>query len=294
MTASELTVLMSAGMASVAGSILVAYTKLNVPLEELLGACVLVAPISYLISKISHPEIHVSRATKEIVKTYRLCDDDSSIIKSILSGSVASLKICGSIIATLIVSTSILHLIDQFVGWFFNLVIAKNLTFSVLLGYVFYPFMWLIGIDRQDCVVAGQLFGTKTVMNEFLAFIDLGKIKKHKDSMIAGGTFYGYVCNRSTYRGDQPMIFDERSFKIMVYALCGFANIASLGLLCSVLIALAPKRANTIQKNAIRSLGCAVFANLVNAAFAGLLLPGSMYNATMSVQEYCDLLSRKQ
>jgi CNT family concentrative nucleoside transporter len=123
----------------------------------------------------------------------------------------------------------------------------EDLTFQRIIGYVFAPFMFLLGIPWQEAQVAGGLFGTKIVLNEFVAFLDLGNLA--------------------------PGILSERSRAIVTFSLCGFANFSSIAIQMAVTGGLAPNQRPVIARLGLRALAAGSLANLMSAALAGLLLP---------------------
>ena len=265
LTPSQLFTVMSVGMAGVAGTILAAYALLLGPtsLPYLLAASFMSAPGGLLMAKIIMPDVIVPAGElpledgKSVLahedQAIRLADGHpeeeraANVIMAAASGAQTGVKIAVAVAAMVLAFVSLVALANGILGgiggWFGH----PELSFQLIVGYVFAPVMYLIGIPWNEAGAAGGLFGTKLVLNEFVAFIDLGKM---------GGT-----------------VLSDRSRAIVTFALCGFANFSSIAIQMAVTGGLAPNQRPVIAKLGIRALLAGSLANLMSAALASLMLP---------------------
>ena len=245
LTRSELFSIMTCGMATVAGTVIVLYASIlssTIPdvLGHILVASVMSVPAAYVISKIMIPE------TSSITEAELKYDDCvTSAFQAITDGTVNGVRLLVYVIAMLVVMVAIVELI--------NILLAllpgigdENLTLQRILGLIFAPVAWLMGIPWAEAAVAGTLLGTKTVINEFVAYLSLASIPE--------GTF------------------SESSALILTYALCGFANPGSLGIMIGGLTAIAPERKNEIVELSVKSIVAGTLATGMTGAVAGLFL----------------------
>ena len=263
LTPSQLFTLMAVGMAGVAGTILAAYAGLLGPdsLPFLLAAAFMSAPGGILMAKIILPdeparqeELPLAGASDgaveekvEIAETFEEGERPANIIMAAGQGAQTGVKLAVAVGAMVLAFVALVALANGILsgigGWFG----AENLTFQTIVGTLFQPVMYLIGIPWEQAGTAGGLFGTKVVLNEFVAFIDLGAL--------------------------DATALDDRSRAIVTFALCGFANFSSIAIQLAVTGNLAPNQRPTIAKLGIRALIAGSLANLMSAALAGLLLP---------------------
>jgi len=241
---SELFVVMTGGMATIAGTVMILYAGFLEPhipgaLGHILAASVISMPAAILMAQVMTPETGApSRAAAVIQPQY------GSAIEAITVGTFQGMSLIGGIIAMLIVLVALTALVNLGLGALPD-VLGAGLTAQRILGWVFAPLMWLIGIPWEEAVPAGALMGTKTVLNEFIAYIDLAG---------AGGAE-----------------LSARSRLIMLYALCGFANFGSLGIMIGGLSVLAPERSQEIVQLGLRSILAGTLATLMTGAIAGLI-----------------------
>lgn len=266
---SRLFTLMAVGMAGVAGTILAAYASLlgEEYLPYLLAAAFMSAPGGILMAKIIMPDEPppeaplplegaeggppmIGPATDEevdIVETFEEGERPTNIIMAAAQGAQTGVKLAVAVGAMVLAFVALVALANGLlsgVGGWFGL---EGLTFQRLVGYVFAPIMFLIGVPWSEAGTAGGLFGTKVVLNEFVAFIDLGQMG--------------------------PAVMSERSRAIVTFALCGFANFSSIAIQMAVTGGLAPNQRPVIARLGIRALIAGSLANLMSAALAGLLIP---------------------
>ena len=244
LTRSELFVVMSCGMATIAGSVMVFYSiilqgTLDDPLSHIITASVISAPAAIMIALIMVPE-QAATVSEEV----ELSVEYTSLMNAITKGAYDGVRLMVSVGAMLLVLVALVALLNSF----FSLVPFPGedpLTLQRLFGYMFAPLTWLMGIPWSEAQLAGALMGTKTVLNELLAFLALAELP--------GGSL------------------SEKSTVIMTYALCGFANFGSLGIMIAGLTGMCPGRATEIVELAPKSLISGTLATCMTGAIAGLL-----------------------
>jgi concentrative nucleoside transporter, CNT family len=246
MTRSELFLVMTGGMAGIAGTVLVLYATLLAPLiadaaAHFVIASVLGAPAAILISLIMVPE------TSKSLTGGALEDPDmhaSSTMDAIVKGTTAGLELLLNIIAMLIVLVALVHLANSILSLLPN---AGGAAISLqrILGYAMAPVCWLLGLPWPQAVTAGSLMGTKTVLNELIAYVDLSKLP--------------------------PEALDPRSKLIMLYAMCGFANFGSLGIMIGGLGVMAPERRDEINSLGLKSIVSGTLTTCLMGAIVGVL-----------------------
>jgi len=246
MTRSELFLIMTGGMAGIAGTVLVLYATLLAPLipdaaAHFVIASVLGAPAAILISLIMVPET-TDRATGAV-----LTDPDmhaASTMDAIVKGTSAGLELLLNIVAILIVLVALVYLANAILA-LLPQVGGASISLQRMLGYVMAPVCWLLGLPWSQAVTAGSLMGTKTVLNELIAYVDLSKL------------------------GTEAL--DPRSRLIMLYAMCGFANFASLGIMIGGLGTMAPTRRDEINALGLKSIISGTLTTCLMGAIVGVL-----------------------
>jgi CNT family concentrative nucleoside transporter len=258
---SRLFTVMCVGMAGVAGTILAAYASLLGPryLPYLLAAAFMSAPGGILMAKIIMPDDpadsdSVEDAKVDVAETFEEGVKPANIIMAAAQGAQTGVKLAVAVGAMVLAFVALVALANGLLGGFGNWIVAHggspwfaDLSFQRLVGYVFAPVMYLIGVPWREAGTAGGLFGTKLVLNEFVAFIDLGKMT--------------------------AATLSDRSRAIVTFALCGFANFSSIAIQMAVTGGLAPNQRPVIAKLGIRALLAGSLANLMSAALASLMLP---------------------
>jgi CNT family concentrative nucleoside transporter len=275
LTPSRLFTLMTVGMAGVAGTILAAYAGLlgERYLPFLLAAAFMSAPGGILMAKIimpdnegphvepegrlNLPEARISAEgpaalveaglPHEVAETFEEGHKPANIIEAAAQGAQTGVKLAVAVGAMVLAFVALVALANGILGGIGGWFGYPELSFQMLLGYVFAPVMFLLGIPWEQATTAGGLFGTKVVLNEFVAFIELGKI------------------------GAEGLT--DRSRAIVTFALCGFANFSSIAIQMAVTGGLAPNQRPVIAKLGLRALAAGSLANLMSAALAGLFLP---------------------
>ena len=258
---SHLFTLMTVGMAGVAGTILAAYAGLlgERYLPFLLAAAFMSAPGGILMAKIMMPddiagpdelplEGGAGGEKIEIAETFEEGERPANIIMAAAQGAQTGVKLAVAVGAMVLAFVALVALANGLLGGVGGWFGIADLSFQRLVGYVFAPIMYLIGVPWAEAGVAGGLFGTKIVLNEFVAFIDLGNV--------AG----------------PAAALSERSRAIVTFALCGFANFSSIAIQLAVTGGLAPNQRPMIAKLGLRALLAGSLANLMSAALAGLMI----------------------
>ena len=266
MTKSEILLVMIGGMATVAGGVLAAYIGFLGGEDEalrlfyakhLLTASVMAAPGAIVISKMLYPE------EEEIKSEINISHDNigSNILDAIANGTTEGLKLAVNVGAMLLVFLAFIAMINGILGWVgevttlndwvLNNTAYKTFSLEFILGYLFAPLMWLIGIAKEDMALMGQLLGIKLAASEFVGYIQLADLKN-----AANATHLTY----------------EKSVIMATYMLCGFANFASIGIQIGGIGSLAPGQRKTLSEFGIRALIGGTIASLLSATIAGMII----------------------
>ena len=257
---SRLFTVMCVGMAGVAGTILAAYASLLGAryLPYLLAAAFMSAPGGILMAKMIMPdeppapdELKLEGGAVEddqvdVAETFEEGVKPANIIMAAAQGAQTGVKLAVAVGAMVLAFVALVALANGLLGGLGNMVGIPDLSFQRLVGYLFAPFMFLIGIPWNEALTAGGLFGTKVVLNEFVAFIDLGQMG--------------------------PEVLSDRSRAIITFALCGFANFSSIAIQMAVTGGLAPNQRPVIARLGLRALLAGSLANLMSAALASLMI----------------------
>ncbi|PZM61993.1 NupC/NupG family nucleoside CNT transporter [Paenibacillus dendritiformis] len=243
MTKSELFAIMVGGLACVSGSVLGGYAMLGVPIEYLLAAAFMGAPGGLLLAKIIMPETdHQLRADRvEMVKD----TESRNVIDAAARGASDGLKIAAGVGAMLLAFISLIFLVNMIIGWVGGVFGIEALTLEQILGYLFAPIAFLIGVPWSEALQAGSFIGQKFVLNEFVAYTSFAPEIAH---------------------------LSPKSVVIISFALCGFANLAAIALLIGGLGGIAPSRRQDLAEMGFRAVIAATLANLMSAAIAGMLV----------------------
>ncbi|MFL1675074.1 NupC/NupG family nucleoside CNT transporter [Paenibacillus dendritiformis] len=243
MTKSELFAIMVGGLACVSGSVLGGYAMLGVPIEYLLAAAFMGAPGGLLLAKIIMPETdHQLRAERvEMVKD----TESRNVIDAAARGASDGLKIAAGVGAMLLAFISLIFLVNMIIGWVGGVFGIEALTLEQILGYLFAPIAFLIGVPWSEALQAGSFIGQKFVLNEFVAYTSFAPEIAH---------------------------LSPKSVVIISFALCGFANLAAIALLIGGLGGIAPSRRQDLAEMGFRAVIAATLANLMSAAIAGMLV----------------------
>jgi CNT family concentrative nucleoside transporter len=244
-TRSELMTIMTSGMAHVSGGIMAMYIAQGVEAKHLLSAVIMTAPGTILMAKMLVPETDVPATEGKVVIPKDEQHKDENLIGAIARGTIDGGKLAMNVAIMLISFLALVALLDMILAWVHGGVAWFPSSLGQILGYIFWPIAWLIGVPAHDCSVIGNLLGTRMALNEVIAYIGLGT---HKATL------------------------DARSFTIATFALCGFANLGSIGMQIGGIGALVPERRNDLAKLGVRAMLAGTMANLISASIAGMFL----------------------
>lgn len=243
MTDSELMSLMTGGMATVAGGVLAAYVGMGVDAGHLLSASVISAPAALVCAKLMIPEIAQSKTAGDI--KLKLPNEYVNLIDAASSGAADGLKLALNVGGMLLAFIALVALVNGILGFVGTMVSFPELSLDLILGYIFSPIAFILGVPWDECFKVGMLIGKKTAINEFVAYVDLTQMK------------------------DQ---LSNRSFVIATYALCGFANFSSIAIQVGGIGTIAPTRRQDLARLGLRSLVAGTIACLMTACVAGLFV----------------------
>jgi CNT family concentrative nucleoside transporter len=243
MTRSELMTVMTSGMAHISGSIMVAYIAFGIEARHLLTAVIMTAPGTVMMAKLFEPETEVPETYGKV--KLDLPKTDVNLLDAAARGTGEGLTLMLNVIAMLVAFVALVALVNGgfgaihgYAGWF-----PPNL--QTVLGWIFQPIAWAMGVPWHDSAAIGSLLGTRMVLNEFIAFAQLGPMK---DTL------------------------DPRSFTIASFALAGFANFSSIGIQLGGIGALVPERKHDLARLGLRAMLAGTLANFLSASIAGILL----------------------
>ena len=252
LTQSELMTVMTSGMAHVSGGIMAAYIAFGIDPKHLLSAVIMTAPGTILVSKMLVPETEVPKTAGRVVMSEEEVSAEKSenLLGAIARGTTDGLHLALNIAAMLISFLALIALANGILGGIHNLLAARGMgwfpsSLQQILGTLLAPVAWLIGIPWRDCPAIGSLLGTRAVLNELVAFSQLGP---------------------------QKATLLPRSFTIATFALCGFANLSSIGIQIGGIGALAPNKKGELARLGARAMLAGTMANLMSASIAGMLL----------------------
>ena len=243
MTQSELMTIMTAGMAHVSGSIMAAYIAFGVEARHLLTAVIMTAPGTVLMAKLMEPETGqpetLGKVSTDIPRI------DANVVAAAARGTGEGLQLMLNVIAMLISFVALIALLNAVLGAVGGWVGYPAFSLQMVFGWVFAPIAWCLGVSWKDAGTVGNLLGTRMVLNEFIAFAQLGPLR---------GTL------------------DPRSFTVATFALCGFANFSSIGIQIGGIGALVPERRHDLARLGLRAMLAGTLANFASACIAALLL----------------------
>ena len=246
-TRSELMTIMTSGMAHVSGGIMAMYISQGIEARHLLSAVIMTSPGTILMAKMLVPETGVPATEGRVVIPETEEHKEENLIGAIARGTIDGGKLAMNVAIMLISFLALVALLDALLGWIhihngFQWIPG---SLGEILGFVFAPVAWLIGVPWRDCGLIGNLLGTRMALNEVIAYIALGA---HKAAL------------------------DPRSFTIGTFALCGFANLGSIGMQIGGIGALVPERRNDLARLGVRAMLAGTMANLISASIAGIFL----------------------
>ncbi|MEP6783100.1 MAG: NupC/NupG family nucleoside CNT transporter [Acidobacteriota bacterium] len=243
MTQSELMTVMTSGMAHISGGIMAAYIAFGIEAKHLLTAVIMTAPGTLMMAKMFVPETETPE-TRGTVKL-QIEKTDVNVIDAAGRGTAEGLHLAMNVGAMLISFVAMIFLLNGILGSIGGMFGHPDFSMQMIFGWVFAPVAWSLGVPWKDAAVVGNLLGTRMVLNEFIAFAQLGGLK---DSL------------------------DPRSFTIATFALCGFANFASIGMQIGGIGALAPTRRSDLARLGMRAMLAGTLANFVTAIIVGFLM----------------------
>jgi CNT family concentrative nucleoside transporter len=244
MTASELFAIMVGGLASIAGSVMAGYAAMGIELKYLIAACFMAAPGGLLMAKMVMPE--TEQPKNDLAEL-----DDLENMKSVnlfdaaASGALSGMHIALAVGAMLVAFIALMAMVNGLLGTLGGVIGYPNLTLELILGWIFQPLAWLLGVPWAEAEAAGSFIGQKLVLNEFVAYLSFT---------------------------EQRAAFAPLTQAIITFALCGFANFSSIAILLGGLGSVAPNRREDIARFGFRALLAATLANLMSAALAGFYL----------------------
>ena len=252
LTRSELMTVMTSGMAHVSGGIMAAYIAFGIEPKHLLSAVIMTAPGTLLMAKMLVPETEQPRTAGRVVMSEdeEKTEKEENLLGAVARGTTDGLHLALNIAAMLISFLALIALTNGVLGGMHNWLAAHGVgwfpaSLETIFGVLFAPIAWVIGVPWHDCGLIGNLLGTRMVLNELVAFSMLGPMKA---------------------------ALDPRSFTIATFALCGFANLSSIGIQIGGIGALAPNKKSELARLGIRAMLAGTMANLMSASIAGMLL----------------------
>jgi CNT family concentrative nucleoside transporter len=247
LTRSELLTVMTSGMAHVSGGVMAAYISYGIEARHILTAVIMTAPGAILLSKILVPETGKPETLGTVGKTKTEEAADANVLDAAARGTRDGLHLALNIGAMLISFLALVELVNLGLGYLGMWLGYPGMSLQSIVGWVMAPVAYMLGVAWEDCKGVGKLLGTRTVLNELIAFNDLGELKS---------------------KG----ILIDRSVVIASFALCGFANISSIGIQLGGIGALAPERRQDLARLGVRALFAGTMANYLSACIAGILL----------------------
>lgn len=244
LTESELFTVMTSGMAHVSGAVMAAYVAIaGVSIAHLLTAVLMTAPATLMLAKMFVPEtgkpVTAGTVTVEVEK------QGVNLIDAAARGAGDGMQLALNIAAMVIAFLAIIAMVNGGFNWVHGYVFWFPSSLQQILGFVFAPVAWALGVSWKDCATIGNLLGTRMILNEFVAFLDLGKVRA---------------------------MLDPRSFVIATFALCGFANLSSIAIQIGGIGALAPGRKSDLARMGLKAMLVGTLANFMSACIAGILI----------------------
>ena len=243
MTRSELMTVMTAGMAHVSGSIMAAYIAFGIEARHLLTAVIMTAPGTIMMAKILEPETEVPETLGGV--KVDIPRTDVNVLDAAARGTSEGLHLMLNVIAMLVSFIALIALVNGAFGWVHSFAPWFPESLQTVLGWIFRPIAWIMGVPWHDSGTIGSLLGERMVINEFIAYAHLGPLKPSLDPV---------------------------SFTIATFALCGFANLSSVGIQIGGIGALAPERKHDLARLGFRAMIAGTLANFLSATLAGILL----------------------
>ncbi|MEG9491080.1 NupC/NupG family nucleoside CNT transporter [Mannheimia indoligenes] len=247
MSDSELFAVMVGGTASIAGSVMAGYAGMGVPLTYLIAASFMAAPAGLLFAKLMYPQNeHISDTIDENVEI----EKPNNVVEALANGASSGVSLAINVGAMLIAFIAVIALLNGIIGGIGGLFGREDLTLQILLGYLFQPLAFIIGVPWEDADIAGQMIGMKLAVNEFVGYLEFAK----------------YL------QPDSVVQLSDKTKAIITFALCGFANISSIAVLIGGIGSMAPNRRSDIARLGLKAVIGGTLANLMSATIAGFFI----------------------
>ncbi|KNE64125.1 NupC family nucleoside transporter [Allomyces macrogynus ATCC 38327] len=248
MTEAEIVSIMVSGFATVSGSVLSAYYAYGADGASILSSCIMSVPCSLALAKLYLPETETSLSKGEVQIPESNEEKEANVLHAAANGASQGIHLAALIMATLLSLISLFKLCDiVFTEFFSYLNPASPINIERVLSYLFYPFAWIMGVPSNECFTIGKLLGKKIVLNEMVAYADLGALMKANE-------------------------ISTRASTIATYALCGFANVGSVGIQIGILGALAPTRRADVARLAVPAMLVGTLCTFFSASIAGIFI----------------------
>jgi CNT family concentrative nucleoside transporter len=259
MTPSQLFAVMCGGLASVAGSVLAGYAALGIPMEYLVAASFMAAPGGLLFAKLIMPETQDVTDSDSVTKVEEeieaLEDKPANVLDAAASGATSGLMLAANVGAMLLAFIALIALINGILGGIGGWVGFESLSLELILGWLFAPLAFLLGVPWEEATLAGSFIGQKLVVNEFVAYINLAPYIDGEQVVAATG-----------------QMMTPHTMAILSFALCGFANLSSIAILLGGLGSIAPTRRKEIARFGVKAVLAGTLSNLMSASIAGFFI----------------------
>ncbi|ASD85461.1 NupC/NupG family nucleoside CNT transporter [Salmonella enterica] len=246
MNRNELFTAICSGMASIAGSMMIGYAGMGLPIDYLLAASLMAIPGGILFARILSPATEESKITFENLSFTET--PPKSFIEATANGAMTGLKIAVGVATVVMSFVAMIALLNGIIGGISGLLGLGHASLEGILGYIFAPLAWIMGVDWRDATLAGSLIGQKLAINEFVAYLSFAP-HLHTDGTLS-----------------------VKTIAVISFALCGFANFGSIGVVVGAFSAVAPQRASEIAQLGMRALAAATLSNLMSATIAGFFI----------------------
>ena len=256
MTNSELFAVMCGGLASVAGSVLAGYAQMGVPMEYLIAASFMAAPGGLLFAKLMVPETEKTHDAVNMVSVASGEERPVNIIDAAAAGASSGMQLALNVGAMLLAFVALIALLNGILAVVGGWIYIPGLSLELILGWIFAPIAYLIGIPWHEATIAGSFIGQKLVVNEFVAYMHFGEYLKPDSEVIVAG----------------KQVLSEHTKAIISFALCGFANLASVAILLGGLGGIAPNRRKDVARLGLKAVLAGSLSNLMSATIAGFFL----------------------
>lgn len=259
MTPSQLFAVMCGGLASVAGSVLAGYAALGIPMEYLVAASFMAAPGGLLFAKLIMPETQDVTDSDSVTKVEEeieaLEDKPANVLDAAASGATSGLMLAANVGAMLLAFIALIALFNGILGGIGGWVGFESLSLELILGWLFAPLAFLLGVPWEEATLAGSFIGQKLVVNEFVAYINLAPYIDGEQVVAATG-----------------QMMTPHTMAILSFALCGFANLSSIAILLGGLGSIAPTRRKEIARFGVKAVLAGTLSNLMSASIAGFFI----------------------